>query len=44
MRMQVSEYEGIAWKFMDRLILYIRVESDITRGIRKPVTADFLTF
>ena len=44
MCMQVSEYEGIAWKFMDRLILYIRVESDITCGIREPVAADFLTF
>jgi len=44
MCMQISKYEGIAWKFMDCLILYIRVESDITCGIREPVAADFLTF
>ena len=37
MCMEISQYKGIARKFMDGLIRYIRIESDITGSIRKPV-------
>ena len=30
MCMQISKYEGITWKFMNRFVSYIRVESDIS--------------
>ena len=44
MCMQISKYEGITWKFMNRFVIYIRVESDISGRIWEPVTADFLSF
>ena len=42
MCVKVSQYEGVAREFMDRLVRHIRVESDITGGIREPVSAHFL--
>ena len=44
MRMQISKYEGITRKFMNRFIIHIRVESDISGRIREPVAAGFLAF
>ena len=44
MRMKITQNKGIAWKFMDCLILqHIRIISDIAGCIREPVTVHFFS-
>ena len=42
MCMKITQHKGVAREFMNGLIRYIRVESDITGCIREPVTVYFL--